>query len=200
MIKLNPTRLELSTRKRKLAQAQKGHRLLKDKADELSRILSELKDGASELRAKVDLEFVSICDEYEMFCACGESPELGKNIVPIKAKKTYKNIMGVSVPILEFTTSKPQELDYDLLVVSAVFDGLLKRAEVLSKNMLLLAEKEGAILAVEQDCKSTRRRANSLEYSLIPRLIKEMKYIASVLEERERGNVIRAMQIKKSTD
>ena len=57
---VNPTRMELTRLKRKLQTAQRGHKLLKDKRDELMRQFLELVRENKALREKVEKAIVLI--------------------------------------------------------------------------------------------------------------------------------------------
>ncbi len=200
---VNPTRMELTQLKRRLKTATRGHKLLKDKRDELMKQFLDAIYLNQELRAKVEQALIS---SYHGLASASAlmSPEMMEQsfLYPkqsVAIELSYKNIMSVDVPLYEVQTktedkgdiypygfaSTPGELDDSVAGLSRVLDDMLRLAEI-EKTVKLLA----------QEIEKTRRRVNALEYVMIPQLEETIKYIAMKLDENERGNITRLMKVK----
>lgn len=199
LLDVNPTRMELLGLKRKRVLAKRGHKLLKDKQDELMKQLLELVDTVRDLRKKVDKQ-LSIATGRYLFAKAGMDNEVLQNATLIPGLKVEldikeKSTMGVKTPIFSMKTEgniqnygyahTSGELDSSLLALQEVVEELIKLAE-LEKKLQLLAE----------EIEKTRRRVNALEYILIPNLEETIKYITMKLSEMERANLTRLMKVK----
>lgn len=202
-LNVNPTRMVLTSLKKKLNVATRGHKLMKDKRDELMKQFLELARQNKVLREEVERQLTEvyrnfaianavmsseIMEEALMYPKQGVSIELGK-----------KNVMSVDVPVFEFTTATAEETDiypYGFAGTSGELDkAIAKLAEVFPMLLKLAAmEKEASLLSGEIE--KTRRRVNALEYVMIPNLQETIKYIKMKLDENERGNQTRLMKVK----
>lgn len=200
---VNPTRMMLSTLKKRLKTARRGHKLMKDKRDELMKNFLKLARQNGKLRQEVEDELANMYKNFEVATAIISTEAMEEALMYPKQGVTLdveeKNIMSVQVPVFTFetTASNPAdifpygfartsgELDKAIVSVSEVFPKLLE---------LAASEKETALLAAELE--KTRRRVNALEYVMIPRLEITIKYITMKLDENERGNQTRLMKVK----
>ena len=202
-LNVNPTRMVLTSLKKKLVVAIRGHKLLKDKRDELMKQFLELARKNKVLREEVERQLAEVyrnfaianavmpsemMEEALMYPKQGVAIELGK-----------KNVMSVNVPVFDFTTKTEDKTDiypYGFATTSGELDKAIARlAEVFPLMVELAAmEKEASLLA--QEIEKTRRRVNALEYIMIPNLEETIKYIKMKLDENERGNQVRLMKVK----
>lgn len=200
---VNPTRMMLTTLKRRLRTATRGHKLMKDKRDELMKNFLELARENGRLRKEVEEELAVMYKNFEKASSIISREILEESLMYPKQGVTLevdsKNIMSVDVPIFSFKTTAENpadvfpygfartsgELDNAIVSVSDVFPKLLE---------LAASEKETALLAAELE--KTRRRVNALEYVMIPKLEVTIKYITMKLDENERGNQTRLMKVK----
>ncbi len=200
---VNPTRMELTRLKRRLKTASRGHKLLKDKRDELMKQFLDTVRLNQKLRLSVEQGLSGAYDGFAAAAALMSPEMLAQSFLypkqSVALKVDYRNIMSVNVPVYEIVTdsgdggdifpyafaSTPAELDDSLLRLQRVLDDMLRLAE---------AEKTVKLLAIEIE--KTRRRVNALEYVMIPQLQETIKYIAMKLDENERGNITRLMKVK----
>lgn len=201
-LKVNPTRMELTRLKKRLKVALRGHKLLKDKRDEMIRQFMKIIKRNKVLRAQVEGELLLAQREFIMasMSMSGEAMEeaLMCPAVKFSLKTSRQNIMSVLVPKMEFS-EEPLGMSYNpygFMGTSFALDTSVKKlAGVLSK-MIELAETEKTCNMLADEIEKTRRRVNALEYVLIPQLEETIKYITMKLEESERGNLTRLMKMK----
>lgn len=200
--RVNPTRMELTKQKKKLTSATRGHKLLKDKRDELVRQFMDLIKVNMELRIKVEKGLKAANREFAVARA-GMSDEVLNTALmatgkTLEIKQSIKNVMSVDIP--QFTTNSDikgndiysygfaftaGDLDDAVYSLSDVFEDMLKLAEVEKSCQLMAAEIE-----------KTRRRVNALEHVIIPDALDNIKYITMKLDENERSTQIRLMKVK----
>ena len=198
MQQVNATRMEMLQLRRRVGLAARGHRLLSEKRDEISRQLVQIARTLRDLRKKVELELLETTRRFMMARATME-PEHIRAAMEVPTKKfslaiSFAAIMSVKVPRLAnaiegdimcygFATTSG-ELDVALRALERAFDSLIELAE---------AEKQAQLLATE--LQTTRRRVNVLEHVVIPELKTTIRYINSKLGEAERDNISRLMII-----
>ena len=176
---INPTRMELTRLKGRLRTAVRGHRLLKDKRDELMRQFFLIVRENKALRAKVEAG-IEEANRAMTVASSVMSPEMLQQALLYPKQSatldmTFKNIMSVSVPIYEFHTKSED--------AASIYPYGFAQAE--KKTQLLASEIE-----------KTRRRVNALEYVMIPEMEKNIKYISMKLEENDRATKVRLMKVK----
>ena len=195
---VNATRMEQLKLRRRVALASRGHRLLSQKRDEISRRLVKIASMIKPLRLQVEKDILETTRRFMMARATME-PEDMRAAIEVPTKKfslaiNFASIMSVSVPELTkeiagdimcygFSTTSG-ELDVALRALERAFDSLIELGE---------KEKQAQLLATE--LMSTRRRVNVLEHVVIPELHETIKYIISKLGEAERDNTSRLMKI-----
>lgn len=200
--RVNPTRMELTKQKKKLTSATRGHKLLKDKRDELVRQFMDLIKVNMDLRIKVEKGLKAANKEFAVARA-GMSDEVLNTALmatskTLEIKQDIKNVMSVDIP--QFSTNSAiggndiysygyaftaGDLDDAVYSLSTVFEDMLKLAEVEKSCQLMAAEIE-----------KTRRRVNALEHVIIPEALGNIKYITMKLDENERSTQIRLMKVK----
>ena len=196
---VNATRMELLKLKKRLLLASRGHKLLKDKRDELMRQLLEIIDDVKKMRLSVEKEFNSILELFVLAKARMGPFQLEQALL-IPSKKisvsvSQKNMMSVSVPEYSKEVSG-NIIPYGLLNTSGDIDIALYKFERFIEDLLSLAEKEKAVHMMATEIEETRRRVNALEHRLIPDLQETIKFITMKLDENERSNIVRLMKVK----
>lgn len=200
---VNPTRMELTRLKKKLTTAIRGHKLLKDKRDELMRQFLDLVRENMVLRQKVEAGIKSANKNFVIARASMSEEILNaallapKQEVFLEAGK--KNVMSVDVPVFEYKTRTADENDiysYGFAFTSSDLDGAVKSLADILPDMLKLSEAEKSCQLMAAEIEKTRRRVNALEHVIIPETRKNIKYITMKLDENERSTQIRLMKVK----
>lgn len=198
-----PTRMELSRIKDKLAVARKGHKLLKDKRDELMRQFLIMVRENMELRKHVEEGIRQANINFIVAKAGMDAETLNTALMAAKQKVTLgvstKNVMSVNIPAFDVRTKTASETDiysYGYAFTSSDLDGAIKSLADIRDDMILLAEKEKACKLMAAEIEKTRRRVNALEHVIIPEAQKNIKYISMKLEETARDNTIRLIKVK----
>jgi V/A-type H+-transporting ATPase subunit D len=197
---VNPTRMELLRLRKRLQLARRGHKLLKDKQDELMKRFMGLVTQIKELRLDVERELE---EAWKRFLVAGASGgrEVVETAVSVPVRKTYvevakEQIMNVAVPVFALKT-EGNLASYGLATTPAELDTALVAMEEVLGRMVELASKEKALELIGDEIEKTRRRVNALEYTLIPNLEETIRYISMKLSEMERGNLTRLMRVKE---
>ncbi len=202
---IKPTRMELNRIKARLKTARRGHKLLKDKRDELMRQFMLIIKENRILREKVEKGLAEAMGAMSVASAL-MSPEMLEQALlypkqSVEVGLTYKNIMSVNVPEYEFRTKNddPSEIfPYSYAMTSGELDDAISILSETLADMLELARVEKTMQLLAQEIEKTRRRVNALEYVMIPEMEQNIKYIRMKLEENERGNITRLMKVKDS--
>ncbi|MBE7006338.1 MAG: V-type ATP synthase subunit D [Ruminococcaceae bacterium] len=200
---VNPTRMELSRQKKKLVTATRGHKLLKDKRDELMRQFLELVRENKALREKVEAGIAEANRNFVLAKAGVSDATLNAALLAPK-QEVYleagtKNVMSVNIPVFEAKTRTPDEGDiypYGYAFTSSDLDGAVKSLSDLLPDLLRLAEIEKSCQLMAIEIEKTRRRVNALEHVMIPDAQQKIKFITMKLDENERSTQIRLMKIK----
>ena len=202
-LNVNPTRMVLTNLKKRLRTATRGHKLLKDKRDELMKRFLEIVRENREVREQAEALSTRAHGRFLMARAVmnGDAMDAALSFPKMKVSLTasVKNIMSVNVPVLQFDTGDAAEGDiypYGLAGTSGELDGAIQALSEASAMLLKLAELEKAAQLLADEIEKTRRRVNALEYVMIPNLQETIKYIVMKLDENERGNLTRLMKVK----
>ncbi|SHH55767.1 V/A-type H+-transporting ATPase subunit D [Clostridium collagenovorans DSM 3089] len=203
-LNVNPTRMELSKLKKRLVTATRGHKLLKDKQDELMRRFIDLVKYNNELRKSVEGELSGAFKDFVMARALMSSEYLEEAIIypkeNISLEVETKNIMSVNVPVMTFKRALEGDegsiYPYGFANTSSELDGSLEKLYGILPKLLELAEVEKSTQLMADEIEKTRRRVNALEYMTIPQLEETIKYIRMKLDENERGALTRLMKVK----
>ena len=201
---INPTRMELTRLKGRLKTAVRGHKLLKDKRDELMKQFLEIVRKNRELRAKVEKGLERANAAFTVASALMSPEMLEQSLMypkqSVELDMKFKNIMSVNVPVYEFHTRNedPTEIyPYGFAQTSGELDAALEALNQGFQDMLELAEVEKTMQLLAEDIEKTRRRVNALEYVMIPDFQQKIRYISMKLDENERGNITRLMKVKE---
>ena len=200
---ITPTRMVLNQQKARLKTATRGHKLLKDKRDELMRQFMEVVRRNRELRTKVEEGLT------EAFSALGVasaimSPDMLEQAIlcprqSVELGISFKNVMSVNVPVYDFKTKTADAGDiypYGFAQTSGELDDALGKLSAVFADMLELAEVEKSMQLMAQEIEKTRRRVNALELVMIPECQENIRYISMKLEENDRSSKVRLMKVK----
>lgn len=200
---VNPTRMELTRLKGKLRTAQRGHKLLKDKRDELMKQFLETVREVRSLRAEVEEDLMKVHGSFTVASALMSAQALEQALVypkqSVELTMTFQNVMSVNVPIYDFQTKTKSDADiypYGFAATSGELDAAVDALGHVFRKMLKLAQIEKSAQLMAEEIEKTRRRVNALEYVKIPEMQENIKYITMKLEENERANTIRLMKVK----
>ena len=195
--------MELTRLKGKLVTARKGHKLLKDKRDELMRQFLEMVRENKALREKVELEIANANRNFALARSAMSDEAVRVAFMAPKLKVSlevaYKNIMSVEVPSYTFRTRTSDVNDmfsYGFAFTSADLDGAVRSLSEVFPDMLKLAQSEKSCQLMAAEIEKTRRRVNALEHVLIPDMEASIKFITMKLDENERSSQIRLMKVK----
>lgn len=200
---VNPTRMELTRLKKKLVTATRGHKLLKDKRDELMRQFLNLVRDNMEIRQKVEAGILSANKNF-VIAKAGMSEEALHTALMAPKQEVYleptkKNVMSVDVPVFDYTTRTADANDiysYGFAFTSSDLDDAVRSLADILPDMIKLAEIEKACQMMASEIEKTRRRVNALEHVIIPETKRNIKYITMKLDENERSTQIRLMKVK----
>ena len=202
-INVNPTRQELTKLKTRLKTSIRGHKLLKDKRDELMKQFMDVVRENRALRAKVEEGLMRAHASFTVASAVMSSEAMQQALLypkqSVELQMTFKNIMSVNVPEYEFKTKNddPGEIyPYGFAATSGELDTAVDALSHVFQDMLKLAQIEKTSQLLAEEIEKTRRRVNALEYVKIPQMQEAIKYISMKLEENERANTIRLMKVK----
>ncbi len=204
-LNVNPTRMQLTILKRRLKTATRGHKLLKDKQDELMRRFIELIRKNKSLRMEVEGELQDSFKDF-LLASAVMSPEMleeavtfPKESISVEIKK--KNVMSVYVPVMKFIRKLEGDegsiYPYGFAQTSSELDDAIAKLYGIMSKLLELAEVEKACQLMANEIEKTRRRVNALEYRTIPDLEETIRFIRMKLDENERSTIVRLMKVKE---
>lgn len=201
---ITPTRMVLNQLKGRLRTATRGHKLLKDKRDELMRRFMEIVRRNKELRQKVEDGLTEAFAAMSMASAVMSPEMLEQSLLYARQRVALgvetKNIMSVKVPSYSFKTrslSRGDMYPYGFANTSGELDEALSRLYEVFEDMLELAEVEKSMQLLAEDIEKTRRRVNALEYVMIPDLQENIRYITMKLAENENSTKVRLLKVKE---
>lgn len=200
---INPTRMELSRLKGRLKTATRGHKLLKDKRDELMRQFWEIVFRNRELRDSVEKGLEKAYQSMTVASAI-MSPDMLEQALLLPKQSvdlsvSFRNLMSVNVPKYDFKTRNDDPADiypYGFAQTSGELDSALKEFSAVFQDMLELAQVEKTMQLLADEIEKTRRRVNALEYVMIPEMQQSIKFISMKLEENARSTTVRLMKVK----
>ncbi len=200
--RVNPTRMELTKQKKKLLSATRGHKLLKDKRDELVRQFMDLIKENMDLRLKVEKGLKAANMEFAIARAGMSEQVLNTALMAtgktLEIKQQFKNVMSVEIP--EFQTKndiKGNDIySYGYAFTAGDLDDAVYSLSSVFEDMLKLSQVEKSCQLMASEIEKTRRRVNALEHVIIPEALDNIKYITMKLDENERSTQIRLMKVK----
>lgn len=200
--RVNPTRMELTRLKRQIVVARRGHKLLKDKQDELIKKFIDLIKENKRLREEVEHDLEMALKSFTMARSQMPQEVLEESLMIPAAQVNIdigkQNIMSVNVPKIDIHLQEGSNIySYGLASTSAELDSAISILSGMLPKMLKLSEIEKTCQLMADEIEKTRRRVNALEYVMIPSMEETIKYITMKLDENERSNITRLMKIKE---
>lgn len=203
ILNVNPTRMELTNLKNKLSTATRGHKLLKDKRDELMREFIELVRENKQLRREVEKEINEANAHMQVARSIMSDEALNTALMlPIQEMSldiSEKNVMSVNIPVFDahFRSADDNDIySYGYAFTSSDLDDAVKALSDVMPKLLHLAEIEKSCQLMAAEIEKTRRRVNALEHVLIPNYQDTIRYIQMKLDENERSTTTRLMKVK----
>ena len=200
---VNPTRMELTRLKGKLKTAQRGHKLLKDKRDELMKQFLDVVREVRALRAEVEEELMRVHSSFTVAAALMSDQALEQALLypkqSVELDMTFQNIMSVNVPVYHYKTKTDDNSDifpYGFAATSGELDDAVEAMGQVFQRMLKLARIEKTAQMLAEEIEKTRRRVNALEYVMIPQTQENIRYISMKLDENDRSTTTRLMKVK----
>ena len=200
---VNPTRMELSRLNKKLNTATRGHKLLKDKRDELMRRFLEMVRENRALRMKVEEQIRQANSNFVLAKSSMSDETLKAALLAPKQEvyvsTSYRNVMSVDIPVFKTDTRTPDPNDiysYGFAFTSADLDDAVKSLSDVLPDLIKLAEIEKSCQLMADEIEKTRRRVNALEHVMIPETQEQIRYITRKLDENERSTQTRLMKVK----
>ncbi|HNX15077.1 MAG TPA: V-type ATP synthase subunit D [Oscillospiraceae bacterium] len=199
---VSPTRMELTLLKRRLTTAKRGHKLLKDKQDELVKKFIELVRQNRELRLEVEKELSAAFGNFviasAVMSAAGLESALLFPMQSVSVEVSTRNVMSVNTPVFELKRENVETaLPYGLAQTSAELDFALERLQAVFVKLIKLAEVEKSCQLMAKEIERTRRRVNALEYVMIPNFMSTIRAITMKLDEADRSTRVNLMKIKQ---
>ena len=198
-----PTRMELTRLKKKLTTAVRGHKLLKDKRDELMKQFMETVRSVRALREEVEAELMTVHQSFTVASALMSSEALEQALLypkqSVELTMETKNVMSVNVPVYHAQTKTGSDTDiypYGFAATSGELDTAVDALGRVLPKLLQLAEIEKSAQLMAEEIEKTRRRVNALEYVVIPQTQSSIRYITMKLDENERAATTRLMKVK----
>lgn len=200
-INVNPTRMELKKLKARLKTAKRGHKLLKDKTDEMIRRFSVIIKQTKLLRDEVEGDVVGVLKQFSLARGLMSVQDINLAFsmpsVSVELECQVKNIMNVEVPKLNLTENRStSKYPYSFIDVTSEADYSVELAGKVLTKLVRLAELEKTTAMMADEIEKGKRRVNALEYVMIPNIEETIKYITMKLEENERASLTRLMKVK----
>jgi len=200
---VNPTRMELTRLKGKLKTSIRGHKLLKDKRDELMKQFLDVVREVRQLRSEVEQELMKVHGSFTVASALMSGAAMEQALMypkqSVELDMTFKNVMSVSVPTYHYKTRTDDSGDifpYGFANTSGELDSAVESLGTVFQSMLKLAQIEKTAQLLAEEIEKTRRRVNALEYVMIPNTQESIRYITMKLDENDRSTTTRLMKVK----
>ena len=202
-LRVNPTRMEMKRIQTRYQTARKGHKLLKDKRDELMKQFLDVVREDKELRTRVESALAEVYRGFTVASAVSSPKMLEEALICPKKEcdlsVEYRNVMSVTVPKFELrvqTAGSSDSYNYGMAFTSGELDASLRALGGIMEDMIRMAELEKTAQLLAEEIERTRRRVNALEHILMPQYLDAIKTIKMKLDENERGNTTRLMKVK----
>ena len=200
IMNVNPTRMEMKRLQQRLKTASRGHKLLKDKTDEMIRRFIAVAEENKRLRGETEKELASALVSFAQARANTDSRVVEEAILmPSRALKittSSRKIMGINVPSIEVEDNGGELYPYSFLTVTEQLDNAVRGLNAVVIKLIKLAETEKACNMLAEEIEKNKRRVNALENIMIPQLTETIKYIKMKLDESERSATVRLMKVK----
>ena len=202
-LRVNPTRMEMKKIQARYQTARKGHKLLKDKRDELMKQFLDVVREDKELRTRVEAALSEVYRGFSVASAVSSPKMLQEALICPKKEcelaVDYKNVMSVTVPVFRariLAEGNSDSYNYGMAFTSGELDSSLRALSGIMEDLIRMAELEKTAQLLAEEIERTRRRVNALEHILMPQYLATVKSIKMKLDENERGNTTRLMKVK----
>lgn len=200
-LNVNPTRMELKKLKARLKTAVRGHKLLKDKSDEMIRRFSIIIRENKKLREQAEQELSSVLKEFAKARGFVSREEIERIFsmptVTLSLGLSTSSVMNVEVPQIEVTANTSDEIyPYSFTAITSEADYAVRQISKVIETLVKLASVEKTVQMLAKEIEKNKRRVNALEHVMIPQLEETIKYISAKLDENERGALTRLMKVK----
>jgi len=201
-VRVNPTRMELTKLKKRIVTAVRGHKLLKDKRDEMVRQFMIHVRRNHDLRLEVEKAIAEVSARFSLAKAQMGALRVSEALLYPARAAVYEisehNVMSVDVPTIRYTGKADEVTDipYAFTFTSSALDSAVVELSAVLPKLLELAECEKTCNLLADEIEKTRRRVNALEYVMIPNMRESIKFITMELEENERASTVRLMKAK----
>ncbi len=192
--------MELKKLKQRLSTAKRGHKLLKDKSDEMIRRFSVIIKENKRLREQANALLADALKEFSSARAVmGEAETENAFSMPstsLTLETDTESIMNVIVPKIKVSETKRGGMPYSYAMITSEADYSVKKITEAITVLAELAAVEKKTQMLAEEIVRNKRRVNALEYVMIPQLEETIKYITAKLGENERGSLTRLMKVK----
>ncbi len=200
-LNVNPTRMELKKLKARLKTAVRGHKLLKDKSDEMIRRFSIIIRENKKLREQAEEELSSVLKEFAKARGLISREEIERIFsmptVTLSLGLSTSSVMNVEVPQIEVSANTSDEIyPYSFTAITSEADYAVRQISKVIETLVKLASVEKTVQMLAKEIEKNKRRVNALEHVMIPQLEETIKYISAKLDENERGALTRLMKVK----
>jgi V/A-type H+-transporting ATPase subunit D len=204
-LNVNPTRMEKQKQSGRAKTAKRGHKLLKDKSDEMIRHFLKLIKENRELREQVEGELSQALRLFMVARTQMSAQEIEAAVVASATTQKFTsstaNIMGLVVPKIMLAPASEKSTSQNISIATNTnFDKSVKLLSTLLQKLIELANVEKTCDMLAAEIERNRRRINALEHIMIPQIQETIKYITMKLSENERGNQVRLMKVKAMLD
>ena len=201
IMNVNPTRMEMKRLQGRLKTAVRGHKLLKDKTDEMIRRFITLAEENKRLRIATERELGVALAAFSVARASTDERVVEEAILmptrTVQLSCSKRKVMGIDVPAIEIVSEAAGDLyPYSFLTVTEQLDGSVRGLNAVLINLVKLAETEKTCNMLADEIEKNKRRVNALENIMIPQLTETIKYIKMKLDESERAATVRLMKVK----
>lgn len=200
VMNVNPTRMEMKRLQARLKTATRGHKLLKDKTDEMIRQFITLAEQNKRLRKSTEQQLASALTAFAVAKSVTDGRVVDEAILMPSRKVTLscskRKVMGIDVPKIDINDSMGELYPYSFLTVTAQLDDSIRGLNEVLHKLIELAETEKACNMLADEIERNKRRVNALENIMIPQLTETIKYIKMKLDESERSATVRLMKVK----
>lgn len=200
VMNVNPTRMEMKRLQARLKTATRGHKLLKDKTDEMIRRFISVAEENKRLRAETEKELAEALESFTIARMGGDSRIVEEAILmpsrSVSLTCAKRKVMGIDVPSISIDDSAGELYPYSFLSVTEQLDSAVRGLNEVLYKLIKLAEAEKTCNMLADEIEKNKRRVNALENIMIPQLTETIKYIKMKLDESERSATVRLMKVK----
>ena len=199
-LQVKPTRMELTNLKKKRKVAARGHKLMKDKRDEMVRRFIAYARRNKELREQVEQKLSAAMGQFVLARAEMSGEAIEEALASPARPATVSvdtHVLSLKMPKLSLETSDTFDYPYGFMNTSAELDSAVSAFAEVLPMLIELAEVEKICNSLADEIEKTRRRVNALEYVMIPQFDEAIREIKMKLDENDRGNTTRLMKTKE---